>query len=177
MCPVGVVWLSIFPVTSVTVLAQAVARNSNLSADSKLMIKRHTYPHEERKEKYSCQLSFVVQPKERLAMQYSMRSAWHQEKSPTATGLLFCLQEKIGYKEHVRSKTCHQAPSLHNVQIEAPCNYPICCFRSASRSRRHPAPWILFVHSLTILYDLNSLTVCPQPFQVALLTSSVLTVT
>ena len=33
------------------------------------------------------------------------------------------------------------------VQIEAACNYPICCFRSTSHSSWDPNRWILFMHS------------------------------
>ena len=58
------------------------------------------------------------------------------------------------YKEYIRPKTFHHVlspPKQENVQIEAPsacnCNYPICCFRSASRSSRGSNRWILFVHS------------------------------
>ena len=83
--------------------------------------------------------------------------------------VVILLAGKFVYKVYVWSKTFHHVPSppkqdSDNVQIEAPspCNYPICCFRSASRSSRGPNRWILFVHSFIILFDLNSLTVCPQ---------------
>ena len=85
-----------------------------------------------------------------------------------STGWSFCLQVKTIYKEYIRPKTFHHVPSQpkqENVQIEAPspcqCNYPICCFRSATRSRspRGPNRWILFTHSFihwhSIFINLN----------------------